>query len=85
MLARLTTVVSLSGFRPNETIAAYLWVGNGAIEGNGTIELFTTERPACRRSQPLADRYPESMPLWRHLLGRFDLESDVIDRGWVMG
>ncbi|CEM35779.1 unnamed protein product [Vitrella brassicaformis CCMP3155] len=43
----------------------------------GYIYLHTTERPAADRSQPLADRYPESVGAARRLLRPFELERDV--------
>jgi len=70
--------VILSGYRPNETIAAGLRVGEGFMS------LLTTEPPAADRSQPLAVRFPVSMPLWRRVLRPFKLESDVIERGEVL-
>jgi len=71
--------VIVSGVRQGETVAAYLWMGYGRIV------LRTTEAPAADRSQPLAQRFPESMPVWRRLLRHFELETDVIDRGRVIG
>ncbi|CEM35776.1 unnamed protein product [Vitrella brassicaformis CCMP3155] len=70
--------VIVSGFRPNETVAAHLRVGYG------DIDLRTTEPSAADRSQPLADRYPVSVGAARRLLQAFELERDVIDRGWVV-
>ncbi|CEM36473.1 unnamed protein product [Vitrella brassicaformis CCMP3155] len=54
--------VIVSGFRLNETVAGYLSMGHG------TIDLFTTEAPAADRSQPLAQRYPESVSAARRVL-----------------
>ncbi|CEL95868.1 unnamed protein product [Vitrella brassicaformis CCMP3155] len=71
--------VIVSGWRPNETIAAHLWLGSGYIY------LFTTEAPVADRSQPLADRFPVSVGAARRLLRPLGLESDVIDRGTVVG
>ncbi|CEM07783.1 unnamed protein product [Vitrella brassicaformis CCMP3155] len=71
--------VIVSGFRLNETVAAHVWVGYG------NIVLRTTEAPAADRSQPVAQRFPKSIPLWRRVLRHFELETDVIDRGRVIG
>ncbi|CEM04377.1 unnamed protein product [Vitrella brassicaformis CCMP3155] len=71
--------VIVSGFRPSETVAAYL------VVCNGRIHLYTTEASAADRSHPLADRFRESVGAARRLLRRFGLESDVIDRGTVVG
>ncbi|CEM32660.1 unnamed protein product [Vitrella brassicaformis CCMP3155] len=71
--------VIVGGWRPGDTVSVYLWIRFGGIQ------LRTTERPAADRSHPLADRFPVSMPVWRRLLRRFDLESAVIDRGTVSG
>ncbi|CEM03526.1 unnamed protein product [Vitrella brassicaformis CCMP3155] len=71
--------VVVSGFRPGETIAAYLWVGNGRVE------LWTTEASsATHRSHPLFDRFPTSMPRWDAVLRHFELAEYVINRGTVI-
>ncbi|CEM39196.1 unnamed protein product [Vitrella brassicaformis CCMP3155] len=71
--------VVVSGFRPGETVAAYL------CEAGGEISLWTTERSVGDRSQPLDVRFPTSMPRWRAVLRHFSLEHDVINRGRVVG
>ncbi|CEL95844.1 unnamed protein product [Vitrella brassicaformis CCMP3155] len=76
--ARHDRFVIVSGFRPNETIAAHL------VMEDGSIDLYTTEPSAADRSHPLAQRYPVSVGAARRLLRRFGLERDVIDRGAVM-
>ncbi|CEM08828.1 unnamed protein product [Vitrella brassicaformis CCMP3155] len=77
--------VTVSGFRPNETIAAQLFVGRSVCAGLGVIDLSTTERHEnADRSQPLDDRYPISMPRWGAVLQHFSLENDVINRGMVL-
>ncbi|CEM39198.1 unnamed protein product [Vitrella brassicaformis CCMP3155] len=48
--------VLVSGFRPDEVVAAHLSVYGGYIY------LHTTEPSAANRPHPLADRYPVSMP-----------------------
>ncbi|CEM30003.1 unnamed protein product [Vitrella brassicaformis CCMP3155] len=68
--------VMVSGFRPGETVAAYLYIAFGYI-------VLRTTDTGGDRSQPVAERLPESMPLWRRVLWRYNLESDVIDRGWI--
>jgi len=71
--------VIVSGFRPNETVAAHLWVSGR------NISLLTTERPENGNLfQPLADRFPESMPRWRAVLSHFELADGVINRGTVV-
>jgi len=70
--------VIVSGFRPTDTIAVYLWVGLGKIG------LWTTESAAAGASASLDERFPVSMPRWLSVLKRFDLESDVIDRRSVL-
>ncbi|CEL99933.1 unnamed protein product [Vitrella brassicaformis CCMP3155] len=69
--------VVVSGFRPNEDVAALLSV-------IGDITLWTTERSAGDRSQPLAVRFPTSMPRWRAVLSHFELADGVINRGTVV-
>ncbi|CEL95879.1 unnamed protein product [Vitrella brassicaformis CCMP3155] len=71
--------VVVSGFRPGETVAAHLRVGDGRVE------LYTTEAPVADGSNPPAQRYPVSVGAARRLLRPFGLESDVIDRGTVVG
>ncbi|CEM28287.1 unnamed protein product [Vitrella brassicaformis CCMP3155] len=71
-------LVIVKGFRPNDIVAARLLVTSGGIH------LFTTEAPVANWPQPLAVRYPISMPLWCGVLRRFGLESDVINRGSVL-
>ncbi|CEM04384.1 unnamed protein product [Vitrella brassicaformis CCMP3155] len=71
--------VIVSGHRPGETVAAYLYVWSDIIH------LYTTEAHVADRSQPVADRYPESAGAARRLLRPFGLESAVIDRGRVVG
>ncbi|CEM04352.1 unnamed protein product [Vitrella brassicaformis CCMP3155] len=71
--------VIVSGFRPGHTVAAALWMRYG------DIQLFKTEAPVADRSQPLADRYTVSAGAARRVLRLFGLESDVIDRGTVVG
>ncbi|CEL99939.1 unnamed protein product [Vitrella brassicaformis CCMP3155] len=71
--------VIVSGFRPNEDVAAYLSVSDGYIF------LYRTERSVGDRSQPLAVRFPTSMPRWRPVLSHFELVDDVINRGTVLG
>ncbi|CEM04383.1 unnamed protein product [Vitrella brassicaformis CCMP3155] len=70
--------VIVSGFRPNDTVTVYLQMGHN------DIQLWTTEAPAADRPHPLADRYTLSIPLWCGVLRRFELETDVIDRGMVL-
>uniref|UniRef100_A0A7S1NY40 Uncharacterized protein n=1 Tax=Vitrella brassicaformis TaxID=1169539 RepID=A0A7S1NY40_9ALVE len=74
--------VIVSGWRPNETIAAHLWLGSGYIY------LFTTEAPVADRSQPLdrypLSRYPVSIGAARRLLRWLEFESVIIDRGIVV-
>ncbi|CEM07744.1 unnamed protein product [Vitrella brassicaformis CCMP3155] len=70
--------VIVSGFRPNDTVAAHLM-------GSGSINLWTTDAPTADRPASLAMRFPTSEPLWRRLLQRFNPETDVIDRGRVVG
>jgi len=77
-------LVIVSGFRPNETIAAYVWAQQGIIR------LRTTERsaaaaaaaapppPSLTPSQALSSRFPVSTPLWLSVLRRFELETNVI-------
>ncbi|CEM07780.1 unnamed protein product [Vitrella brassicaformis CCMP3155] len=80
--------VIVSGFRPGETVAAHLQVSvstTGLWIGYDIIMLRTTEAPGADRSHPLAHRFPISEPLCRRVLRRFGLESDVIDRGRVVG
>ncbi|CEL92410.1 unnamed protein product [Vitrella brassicaformis CCMP3155] len=48
--------VIVSGFRPGERVAAYLYVGVGFIN------LRMTEARVGHRSQRLANRFPQSMP-----------------------
>ncbi|CEM04333.1 unnamed protein product [Vitrella brassicaformis CCMP3155] len=71
--------VIVSGFRRIETVAVSLCVWSGGIK------LFTTERPAANTPASVAVRFPTSEPLWRRLLRPFNLETDVIDRGAVVG
>ncbi|CEM18271.1 unnamed protein product [Vitrella brassicaformis CCMP3155] len=71
--------VIVSGFRPNDRVAAFL------EESWGYINLWTTERSLGDRSQPLVDRFPQSMPRWSAVLSHFDLADDVINRGTVVG
>ncbi|CEL95873.1 unnamed protein product [Vitrella brassicaformis CCMP3155] len=71
--------VIVSGLRPGETVAAYL------VVLNGSISLYTTEVPAADRSQPPADHYSVSVGAARRALRPFGLDSDVIDRGTVVG
>ena len=68
----------VSGFRPNETVAAYLWAGVGRIS------LWTTEASAADAPAPIAQRFPVSVGAVRRVLRAFDLEHDVIDRGTVL-
>ncbi|CEM18438.1 unnamed protein product [Vitrella brassicaformis CCMP3155] len=70
-------LVIVSGFRRNETLAAYLWVGSGRID------LYTTEPSAADAPAPIAQRFPESVGAVRRVLRAFGLERDVIDRGTV--
>ncbi|CEM10923.1 unnamed protein product [Vitrella brassicaformis CCMP3155] len=70
--------VIVSGFRPNETVAAFLWVGFGRIC------LYTTERFAADAPASLTQRFPESIGAVRRVLRPFGLERDVIDRGTVV-
>ncbi|CEM04343.1 unnamed protein product [Vitrella brassicaformis CCMP3155] len=76
---RTARSVIVSGWRLNETVAAYLWVNLGAIH------LCTTEALVGDRSQPLADRFRVSVGAACRLLRPFGLESDVMDRGTVVG
>ncbi|CEM03353.1 unnamed protein product, partial [Vitrella brassicaformis CCMP3155] len=69
--------VIVSGFRPDETIAAHL-----TVEG-GSIQLWTTEASVRGKPLLLALRFPESTGAVRRLLRPFGLERDVIDRGTV--
>ncbi|CEM16440.1 unnamed protein product [Vitrella brassicaformis CCMP3155] len=69
----------LSGFRPNETVRAFLWMGDGRII------LYTTEPSAADAPAPFAQRFPESIGAVRRLLRPFGLERDVMDRGMVVG
>ncbi|CEL92146.1 unnamed protein product, partial [Vitrella brassicaformis CCMP3155] len=75
--------VIVSGFRPGDTVVAYVW-----LLGVSPFFFYTTEPPAS--DAPVASfasldvRYPISVPLWRSLLRRFDLESDVIRRGRIL-
>ncbi|CEL95890.1 unnamed protein product [Vitrella brassicaformis CCMP3155] len=71
--------VIVSGFRPNESVVAYISVEDG------DIDLWTTEAPTAVPPASLTDRFPTSEPLWRCVLRRFELESDVIDRRRVVG
>ncbi|CEM07768.1 unnamed protein product [Vitrella brassicaformis CCMP3155] len=71
--------VVVRGFRQGETVAAFLWIGYGSIV------LRTTEPSAADAPASLAHRFPISEPLWRRLLQRFGLETDVMDRGIVVG
>ncbi|CEM29761.1 unnamed protein product [Vitrella brassicaformis CCMP3155] len=66
-------LVIVSGFRPNERVAAHLEVW-------GRIDLLTTEASAGGRSQPLTVRFPTSLPLWRAVLSHFHLGHRVINR-----
>ncbi|CEL97669.1 unnamed protein product [Vitrella brassicaformis CCMP3155] len=70
--------VIVSGFQPNEKIAASLFVWCP-----GTIQLWTSERPAADARASVADRFPGSVPLWCAVLRRFEIESDVIDRAFL--
>ncbi|CEL95863.1 unnamed protein product [Vitrella brassicaformis CCMP3155] len=70
--------VIVSGCRENETVAAHLWVAWGGIR------LYTTEPSAAHRLQPLAVRFPTSLPLWRSVLLGCGLDNDVINRGRVV-
>ncbi|CEL98607.1 unnamed protein product [Vitrella brassicaformis CCMP3155] len=70
--------VIVSGFRPTDTVAAFVRVGCGGVG------LLTTEPAAAGASASLDEIFPVSMPRWRSVLKRFDLQSDVIDRGHVM-
>ncbi|CEM15107.1 unnamed protein product [Vitrella brassicaformis CCMP3155] len=70
--------VIVSGFGPNETVAAHLRVETSRIY------LCTTERSIGDRSQSLDVRFPTSMPRWRAVLRHLNLENDVINRGTVM-
>ncbi|CEM10016.1 unnamed protein product [Vitrella brassicaformis CCMP3155] len=65
-------LVILSGFRPDDTIAAFVRVRFGS-----NIELCTTEPCAADASCPLDVRLPVSMRLFRRLLRRFGLEKEV--------
>ncbi|CEM07773.1 unnamed protein product [Vitrella brassicaformis CCMP3155] len=71
--------VVVRGFRPGETVAACLWMGSG------TIVLRTIEPSAADAPASLAHRFPISEPLWRRLLQRFVLDTDVIDKWMVRG
>mmetsp|Transcript_28430 Transcript_28430/g.81911 ORF Transcript_28430/g.81911 Transcript_28430/m.81911 type:complete len:373 (+) Transcript_28430:203-1321(+) len=71
--------VIASGFRPGETAVAHLTVGPHAMH------LWTAEAPVDDPSQPLAQRFPMSMPLWCGVLRHFDLETDVISGGTLVG
>jgi len=77
--------VIVSGWRRGETIAAYLWVkfATNFWVKPGVIDLWTTEGPACAS---FPEGYPLSMPRWRPALRRFELDTDVIDKGgrWVL-
>ncbi|CEM04341.1 unnamed protein product [Vitrella brassicaformis CCMP3155] len=77
--ARDVRDVILSGWRPNETVAAHLCVWWG------DIELYTTEESVAVQLLPLADRYPVSVGAARRVLRPFGLERDVIDRERVVG
>ncbi|CEM29317.1 unnamed protein product [Vitrella brassicaformis CCMP3155] len=70
--------VIVSGFRPTDAVAAFVLVAWG------DIELWTTESAAAGASASLDERFPMSMPRWRSVLRRFELESDVIDVGEVL-
>ncbi|CEM15827.1 unnamed protein product [Vitrella brassicaformis CCMP3155] len=74
--------VFVSGFRPGETVAAHLFVGEHRIE------LWTTEPPvagpAPSLNKVLDVRFPVSTPLWRSVLKRFNLEGVVINWGIVL-
>jgi len=74
--------VIVSGFRPNDTVAAHL------IIGYFHINLLTTEAPVADRSQPLdrypLSRYPVSIGAARRLLRWLEFESVIIDRGIVV-
>uniref|UniRef100_A0A7S1JLX7 Uncharacterized protein n=1 Tax=Vitrella brassicaformis TaxID=1169539 RepID=A0A7S1JLX7_9ALVE len=74
--------VIVSGFQPNETVAAYLQVTAGDAND---ITLWTTERSVGDRPQSFDVRFPTSMPCWRAVLRNFSLENDVINRGTVVG
>mmetsp|Transcript_13842 Transcript_13842/g.39867 ORF Transcript_13842/g.39867 Transcript_13842/m.39867 type:complete len:285 (+) Transcript_13842:269-1123(+) len=75
--------VVVSGFRPTDTVAADV-----LLCGWNSLLFHTTETPAS--DAPVASfasldvRYPISVPLWRQMLRRFDLESDVIRRGRIL-
>ncbi|CEM20888.1 unnamed protein product [Vitrella brassicaformis CCMP3155] len=63
-------LVIASGFRPDETTAAWL------VVRRGDVELWTTELSlAARRFDA---RFPVSAPHWRRALRRFRLENAVI-------
>ncbi|CEM03543.1 unnamed protein product [Vitrella brassicaformis CCMP3155] len=70
--------VIVSGFRPNEAVAAFLWVESGRIA------MWTAERSAADRSHPLVQRFPESVGAVRRVLRAFGVERDVIERGMVL-
>ncbi|CEM25405.1 unnamed protein product [Vitrella brassicaformis CCMP3155] len=72
--------VIVSGFRPGETVAAHMYVWLGSIQ------LYTTEiSTAAGRPASLSDRYSVSVGAARRVLRGFGLESDVVDRGRVLG
>mmetsp|Transcript_5045 Transcript_5045/g.13728 ORF Transcript_5045/g.13728 Transcript_5045/m.13728 type:complete len:266 (-) Transcript_5045:911-1708(-) len=70
-------VVMVSGFRPDDTIVAYIKLYRGGLK------LYTTEPCVGDASCPLDERLPTSMGLFRRVLGRFGLEKEVIDGGRV--
>ncbi|CEL98611.1 unnamed protein product [Vitrella brassicaformis CCMP3155] len=61
--------VYVSGLQPEDSAAGRLWVAKALIH------LYTTEIPAAAAPAPLSVRFPVSMPMWRHVLGHFDIES----------
>ncbi|CEL98619.1 unnamed protein product [Vitrella brassicaformis CCMP3155] len=67
--------VIVSGFRPTDTVAAFMWMDRG------DIGLWTTESAAAGVSASLDEHFPVSMPMWRSVLKRFSLEEDVMNRG----
>jgi len=69
--------VIVSGFRPDDTIVAYIKLYRGGLK------LYTTEPCVGDASCPLDERLPTSMGLFRRVLGRFGLEKEVIDGGRV--
>mmetsp|Transcript_35708 Transcript_35708/g.102588 ORF Transcript_35708/g.102588 Transcript_35708/m.102588 type:complete len:388 (-) Transcript_35708:1093-2256(-) len=74
--------VVVSGFRPGDAVAARLSVGFGRIQLHSTEP--PVAGPAASLDEVLDVRFPVSMPMWRSVLKRFDLEEDVINRGRVL-